>query len=47
MVREKIYKWLLSMKNPDGSFSMNHGGEADIRYFSTSNILVLYIAHFQ
>ncbi|KAI9593649.1 terpenoid cyclases/protein prenyltransferase alpha-alpha toroid [Syncephalis fuscata] len=29
--RERLYSWLLSLKQPDGSFIMSHGGEIDVR----------------
>jgi len=29
--REKLYEWFMSLKQPDGSFQMNNGGEADVR----------------
>ncbi|KAJ3379910.1 hypothetical protein HDU84_006321 [Entophlyctis sp. JEL0112] len=29
--REKLYAWLLRLKQPDGSFVMHEGGEVDIR----------------
>jgi protein farnesyltransferase subunit beta len=29
--REKLYRWLLSLKQPDGSFLLSHGGEIDVR----------------
>jgi protein farnesyltransferase subunit beta len=29
--REKLYKWLMSLKQPDGGFLMHHGGEEDAR----------------
>ncbi|CAO3631526.1 unnamed protein product [Cunninghamella echinulata] len=29
--RKKLYQFLLQMKQPDGSFTMHHGGEIDIR----------------
>lgn len=29
--RPALYRWLLSLKNPDGSFSMHRDGEADVR----------------
>lgn len=29
--RETLYKFLMSMKQPDGSFTMHYGGEIDIR----------------
>lgn len=31
MTRETLYAFLMSMKQPDGSFTMHHGGEIDIR----------------
>ena len=30
--REKMYSWLMSIKQPDGGFVMHHGGEEDARY---------------
>ena len=30
-IRETLYKFLMSMKQPDGSFTMHTGGEIDIR----------------
>ena len=30
--REKMYSWLMSIKQPDGGFIMHHGGEEDARY---------------
>ncbi|POW08503.1 hypothetical protein PSHT_09547 [Puccinia striiformis] len=29
--RKKMYEWMLSLKMPDGSFRMHHGGEIDVR----------------
>ncbi|OLL23877.1 Protein farnesyltransferase subunit beta [Neolecta irregularis DAH-3] len=29
--RDVMYKWILSLKQPDGSFKMHHGGEIDAR----------------
>ncbi|KAG4095708.1 terpenoid cyclases/Protein prenyltransferase [Neocallimastix lanati (nom. inval.)] len=29
--REKLYEWFMSLKQPDGSFQMNDGGEIDVR----------------
>ncbi|KAG9291155.1 hypothetical protein G9A89_013027 [Geosiphon pyriformis] len=29
--RENLYKWLLKLKKPDGSFVMHEGGEVDVR----------------
>jgi len=29
--REKLYEWFISLKQPDGSFQMNNGGETDVR----------------
>ncbi|KAJ1517613.1 hypothetical protein HMI54_005051 [Coelomomyces lativittatus] len=29
--REKMYRWFLSLKQPDGSFIMHEGGEIDLR----------------
>jgi len=29
--REKLYEWFMSLKQPDGSFQMNEGGEIDVR----------------
>ena len=29
--REKLYRFLVDLKNPDGSFSMERGGEVDVR----------------
>ncbi|KAK9371351.1 terpenoid cyclases/protein prenyltransferase alpha-alpha toroid [Lipomyces kononenkoae] len=29
--RERLYKWLMSIKRPDGGFSMHVGGEEDVR----------------
>ncbi|CAG8558918.1 9604_t:CDS:10 [Ambispora leptoticha] len=29
--RENLYKWLLKLKQPDGSFVMSEGGEVDVR----------------
>ncbi|KAK9319107.1 terpenoid cyclases/protein prenyltransferase alpha-alpha toroid [Lipomyces orientalis] len=29
--RRKLYKWLMSVKRPDGGFSMHVGGEEDVR----------------
>ncbi|OMH80584.1 Protein farnesyltransferase subunit beta [Zancudomyces culisetae] len=29
--REKIYKWMMSMKLPSGGFYMCEGGEVDLR----------------
>ncbi|CAG8450622.1 795_t:CDS:10 [Ambispora gerdemannii] len=29
--RENLYKWLLKIKQPDGSFIMSEGGEVDVR----------------
>ncbi|KAK9239015.1 terpenoid cyclases/protein prenyltransferase alpha-alpha toroid [Lipomyces kononenkoae] len=29
--RERLYKWLMSVKRPDGGFSMHVGGEEDVR----------------
>ncbi|CAG8457019.1 1652_t:CDS:2 [Paraglomus brasilianum] len=29
--RENLYKWLLSLKQPDGSYIMHKGGEVDVR----------------
>jgi protein farnesyltransferase subunit beta len=31
--REKLYKWMLSLKHTNGGFHMHHGGEIDARYF--------------
>jgi protein farnesyltransferase subunit beta len=30
--REKLYAWLMSMKQGNGGFLMHHGGEVDARY---------------
>ena len=30
--REKLYTWMMSMKQEDGGFLMHHGGEEDARY---------------
>lgn len=38
-IRENLYSWLLSLKNPDGSFAMHTGGESDTR--STYCVLVV------
>jgi protein farnesyltransferase subunit beta len=29
--RKKMLEWMLSLKMPDGSFRMHHGGEIDAR----------------
>ncbi|KAJ1811851.1 CAAX farnesyltransferase (FTase) subunit beta [Coemansia sp. RSA 2598] len=29
--RQAMYRWLMTMKNPDGSFSMHRDGETDVR----------------
>ncbi|KAJ1959455.1 CAAX farnesyltransferase (FTase) subunit beta [Dipsacomyces acuminosporus] len=29
--REAMYRWMMEMKRPDGSFSMHEGGEVDVR----------------
>jgi protein farnesyltransferase subunit beta len=29
--RQKMLEWMLSLKMPDGSFRMHHGGEIDVR----------------
>jgi hypothetical protein len=29
--RQKMYEWLKSLKQPDGSYIMHHEGEVDIR----------------
>ncbi|KAJ2615491.1 CAAX farnesyltransferase (FTase) subunit beta [Coemansia sp. RSA 1365] len=29
--REAMYRWMMTMKQPDGSFSMHTGGEVDVR----------------
>ncbi|KAI9344293.1 terpenoid cyclases/protein prenyltransferase alpha-alpha toroid [Obelidium mucronatum] len=29
--RKKLYSWMMSLKQPNGSFIMHHGGEVDVR----------------
>lgn len=41
MCRKKLYKFLLSLKQPDGSFVMHKGGEVDVRYATHSNSLTV------
>jgi len=44
--REKMYTWLLSLKQPNGGFIMHHGGEIDVRcdklkiYFTLEELIV-------
>ena len=33
--REKLYKWYMSLKQPDGSFIVSDHGEVDVRYVCT------------
>ncbi|KAG5457913.1 MAG: hypothetical protein BJ554DRAFT_1966, partial [Olpidium bornovanus] len=30
--RDRLYRWLLRLKQPDGSFIMHDAGERDVRY---------------
>lgn len=41
--RQAIHDWLLSLKQPDGSFVMHKGGEVDVRYGRTGFGQVLQI----
>lgn len=36
MCREGIYKFFMSLKQPDGSFLVTHHAEVDVRYVSSS-----------
>ena len=33
--RDKLYKWYMSLKQPDGSFIVSNHGEVDVRYDCT------------
>jgi protein farnesyltransferase subunit beta len=39
--REKLYEWLLSLKQSDGGFLMHHGGEEDARYPAEGSIIMV------
>lgn len=50
--REKLYKFFMSLKQPDGSFIVSHHGEVDVRYgfyYNTgtlADILITYPAEY-
>ena len=40
--RQQTYEWLMSLKQPDGSFAMHHGGEIDSRSAYCAVVIATY-----
>lgn len=41
--RAKLYKWMMSLKQADGSFLVSKGGEVDVRYVSLSKYRTILV----